>query len=92
MPPGGYPHTYILQYKPDSAEWSDTNSTVTVNISASFLSFTLTGLLKLTVYTVRLASQNINGISEFSRDVRFGTFGETQCNVCDMICRATVCM
>jgi hypothetical protein len=65
---GGYPDYYIIQYSQQN------HSVETVQVVAPY--HTITGLHPLTHYTVKVASHNYNGMSDFSQDSTFGTFGQ----------------
>ena len=82
--PGGYPDYYIFQYKRGINDWSNENTTTILNLSSSILSQSLTGLEPLTSYDVRLWSQNINGLSAFSSEATFNTFGVCVCVSCSV--------
>ena len=69
---GGYPEHFLLHYSLVELE----NTTETVMLLSPNL--TLTGLQPLTQYRVNVASYNTNGLSDFSQDVLFGTFGRWQ--------------
>ena len=64
---GGYPDYYIIQYSQQN------HSVETVQVVAPY--HTITGLHPLSHYTVKVASHNYNGMSDFSQDSTFGTFG-----------------
>ncbi|CAI8032691.1 Neogenin [Geodia barretti] len=65
---GGYPDYYIIQYSQQN------HSVETVQVVAPY--HTITGLHPLSHYTVKVASHNYNGMSDFSQDSTFGTFGQ----------------
>ena len=54
-------------------EWSGGKS---VNLTSDMRQYDLTELDPLSTYDTRVRSQNLNGLSEFSAEVEFITFGE----------------
>ena len=75
-PAGGFPFQYILQYKRRLVGWDDVNDTVSVTIGSDMLSFTIEGLDSRATYDVRIRSENLNGLSNFSTETTITTFGE----------------
>lgn len=75
-PTGGFIDLYIVQYKNHVDDWGNSNATTTFGVSSNSLSHLLRDLAPLTVYDVRVWTQNDNGISDFSNEAMFSTFGE----------------
>ena len=71
---GGFPTFYILQVKISTENWSDIGVRV-FNFTSNTLQQTLADLQPLVNYDIRIQSQNFNGLSDFSSEITFSTFG-----------------
>jgi hypothetical protein len=67
---GGYPDYYVLQY----TDTKQSNGSETVQVLQTY--YELADLQPLNDYTVRIASHNINGLSDLSHGILFGTYGQ----------------
>lgn len=72
--PGGTVDTYLVQYVPLGGSSSfDSPNVMSKTVPGTQTSVTIDGLQPSTWYTLRVAVQNGNGLSDFSPETRFIT-------------------
>jgi hypothetical protein len=78
--PGGFPHRYIVQIRSSSQKnWNRTiNFTIAVQLLPSRQTFVFKDLQPLTAYSVRIQSENVKGLSEFTEIFTFKTYGDVE--------------
>ncbi|CAI8019635.1 Titin [Geodia barretti] len=78
--PGGFPNRYIIQIRASSQnKWNMTiNFTISVQLLPSRQTFVFKDLQPLTAYSVRIQSENVKGLSEFTEIFTFKTYGDVE--------------